>query len=203
MFAATAGVNTHKGAIFTLGTICGAVGRLWKAEAPCRDPEVILAECARMVSASVGEDFAALSKQNARTAGERAYLAQGLTGARGEAAQGFPGILNCALPALESALEAGRSMNDAGAIALLHLIARGTDTNMVARGGPERAKKAAEDCAQLLRRSPLPEMEEIARLDLEFIGENLSPGGCADLLAAAFFLNSWKEYCSAVSAQAC
>lgn len=59
---------------------------------------------------------------------------------------------------------------------------------MVARGGSERAKKAAEDCAQLLKRSPLPEMEEIARLDLEFIRDDLSPGGCADLLAAAFFL---------------
>ena len=38
MFAATGGVNTHKGAIFTLGLICGAVGRLWRAEAPCREP---------------------------------------------------------------------------------------------------------------------------------------------------------------------
>ena len=27
MFAATGGVNTHKGAIFTLGTICGEIGR--------------------------------------------------------------------------------------------------------------------------------------------------------------------------------
>ena len=191
MFAATGWVNTHKGAIFSLGLICGAVGRLWRAEAPCRDPEVILAECARMVSAAVEKDFAALSPDSVRTAGERAYLEEGLTGVRGEAAQGFPAVLHCALPALKAALEAGKSRNDAGAIALLHLIARGMDTNMVARGGPERAKKAAEDCAQLLNRSPLPKMEEIARLDREFIQENLSPGGCADLLAATFLLCRW------------
>lgn len=193
MFAATGGVNTHKGAVFTLGTICGAVGRLWRAEAPCRDPEAILAECGAMVSAAVEKDFAALSPDNARTAGERAYLERGLTGVRGEAAQGFPGVRDVALPALNAALNAGLSRNDAGAIALLRLIARGTDTNMAARGGPERAKKAAEDCAQLLNRSPLPEMGEIARLDQAFIRENLSPGGCADLLAAAFFMVSWKE----------
>lgn len=193
MFAATNGVNTHKGAIFTLGTICGAVGRLWRPEAPCRDPEAILAECGAMVSAAVEADFAALNIGTARTAGERAYLAQGLTGARGEAAQGFPGVRDVALPALSAALEAGLSRNDAGAIALLHLIARGTDTNMVSRGGPERAKKAAQDCARLLEGRPLPEMEEIARLDREFIRDNLSPGGCADLLAAAFFLKSWEE----------
>ena len=192
MFGATGGVNTHKGAIFSLGTICGAVGRLWRAEAPCREPEVILAECAGMVSAAVEKDFAALSPDSARTAGERAYLKRGLTGVRGEAAKGFPGVLH-ALSVLERAIKSGRSKNDAGAIALLHLIARGTDTNMVARGGPELAKKAAEACAQLLERSPLPETEEIARLDREFIRENLSPGGCADLLAGAFFLYNWRE----------
>lgn len=193
MFGATGGVNTHKGAIFSLGTICGAVGRLWRAEAPCRDPEAILAECARMVSAAVEKDFAALSPDNARTAGERAYLEEGLIGVRGEAAKGFPGVLHTALPVLERALKSGRSKNDAGAIALLHLIARGTDTNMVSRGGPELAKKAAEGCVQLLECSPLPEMEEIARLDREFIRKNLSPGGCVDLLAAAFFLYNWRE----------
>ena len=196
MFGATGGVNTHKGAIFTLGTICGAVGRLWRAEAPCRDPEVILSECASMVSAAVEKELAALSPDNARTAGERAYLERGLTGVRGEAAQGFPGVRDCALPALKEALNADRNRNDAGAIALLRLISRGTDTNMVARGGPERAKKAAEDCAQLLRRCPLPEMEDIARLDQEFMRENLSPGGCADLLAAAFFLYHWSRLLS-------
>lgn len=193
MFAATGGVNTHKGVIFSLGLICGAAGRLWRAEAPCRDPEVILAECASMVSAAVEKDFAALSPDSARTAGEQVYLERGLTGVRGEAAQGFPGVLHTALPVLEYALKSGRSKNDAGVIALLHLIARGTDTNMVARGGLEKTKKAAEDCTQLVKRSPLPEMEEIARLDQEFIRDNLSPGGCADLLAAAFFLRSWNE----------
>lgn len=187
MFAATGGVNTHKGVIFSLGLICGAVGRLWRAEAPCREPEVILAECAGMASTAVKKDLAALSPDSAHTAGERAYLEQGLTGIRGEAAQGFSGVL-LALSALDRAQKAGQSWNDAGAIALLHLIARRTDTNMVARGGPDRAKKAAEDCAQLLKCSPLPGMEEIARLDQMFIRENLSPGGCADLLAASFFL---------------
>lgn len=145
----------------------------------------------KMASAAVETDFARLNGGHARTAGEKLYLAQGLTGVRGEAARGFPGVRDCALPALKEALNTGRSRNDAGAIALLRLIARGTDTNMAARGGPERAKKAAEDCAQLLKHGPLPEMEELSRLDLEFIRENLSPGGCADLLAATLFLNSW------------
>ena len=76
---------------------------------------------------------------------------------------------------------------------MLHLIAQGTDTNMISRGGTARAKEAAAACARLLERCPLPDMEDIALLDQAFIRERLSPGGCADLLAAALFLHSWSE----------
>lgn len=194
MFAATGGINTHKGAVFTLGLVCGAIGRLWRGDAPPQNPERILAECAAMVSDAVKKDFALLSKATARTAGEQVYLELGQTGVRGEAAQGFPMVSQVALPTLKAALKAGRSWNDAGAIVLIHLIAQGGDTNMVARGGAEGANKAAECCAQLLKECPFPEMEKIALLDQMFIQRNLSPGGCADLLATALFLQKWEQY---------
>lgn len=192
MFEATAGVNTHKGAIFTFGLICGAVGRLWRAEAPCRNSEDILAECAEIVSSAVREDFALLERKSARTAGQKLYLEQGLTGVRGEAAKGFPSVSQVALLALKSALDAGLSRNDAGAVVLLHLIAQGIDTNMFSRGGLELARTATAQCRTLLEKTALPSMEEIAELDRDFIRKNLSPGGCADLLAAAYFLQSWE-----------
>ena len=195
MLAATAGVNTHKGAIFTLGAVCGAVGRLWKPEEPCRDPERIAAECAIMTKAAVEADWAAMEKlpEERLTAGQRLYRRHGLTGIRGEVAEGLPGVIETALPAYRRALAAGRSSNDAGAITLLYLIARGTDTNMAARGGLALAAEAAERVRDLLRRDPLPETEEIAALDRWFIEKNLSPGGCADLLAVAYFLCDWER----------
>lgn len=192
MFAATNGVNTHKGAIYTLGLLCGAVGRLWKPEAPCRGPEALLAMGGTLARAAAEAELAALTPETAWTAGQRLYLEQGLSGARGEAARGFPGVA-LALTALKNALSAGRSKNDAGAIALLSLIARGTDTNLAARGGQEGAEWAAARCRELLEWDSLPDMAEIAGIDREFIRKNLSPGGCADLLAAAFFLKSWEE----------
>ena len=70
---------------------------------------------------------------------------------------------------------------------------QGKDSSLMgvrSSGGAERAKTAAAWCEALLKRSPLPAMEEIVELDQKFIHENLSPGGCADLLAAAFFLRS-------------
>ena len=195
MLAATHGVNTHKGAIFTLGTVCGAVGRLWRAEAPCRDPERIAKECAAMAKAAVAEDWAAMANlpEEQLTAGQRLYRRHGLTGIRGEVAGGLPGVIDAALPAFRRALEAACDRNDAGAIALLHLIARGTDTNMTARGGAELAREGAERAADLLRRDPLPEMDEITALDRWFVEKNLSPGGCADLLAVTYFLHDWEE----------
>ena len=38
-FRATGGVNTHKGAVFTLGTVCAAAGRLWTVEGFSKDLE--------------------------------------------------------------------------------------------------------------------------------------------------------------------
>lgn len=193
MFDAAGGVNTHKGAIFTLGLLCGAVGRLWKADAPCRDVERILTVCAELARCSFEKDFAEIRAEKIpRTAGERIYREQGITGIRGEAARGLPSVREVALPVLRRALDAGKSRNDAGAAALLHLIAQVDDTNLIARGGMEAARAARTACAGLLEKNPLPDMEEIAELDRAFTRRNLSPGGCADLLAAAFFLLSWE-----------
>ena len=195
MLTATVSVNTHKGAIFTLGAVCGAVGRLWSPEAPCRDPERIAQECAAMTKAAVAADWAAIKEipEEQLTAGQKLYRHHGFPGIRGEAADGLPGVIKVALPDYRRALEAERSRNDAGAIALLYLIARGTDTNMMARGGLALAKEASEKVRDLLQRDPLPEMDEIAALDDWFIQRNLSPGGCADLLAVTYFLHDWEQ----------
>jgi holo-ACP synthase/triphosphoribosyl-dephospho-CoA synthase len=147
-----------------------------------------------MTSAAVAADWASMKNipEEQLTAGQRLYRRYGLTGIRGEVAAGLPGVIDTSLPTYRRALAAGRNPNaDAGAIALLHLIARGTDTNMIHRGGIALAAEAAEKVRDLLQRDPMPEMNEIAELDKWFIERNLSPGGCADLLAVTYFLHSW------------
>ena len=149
-----------------------------------------------MTRAAVAADWAAMENlpEEQLTAGQRLYRLHGLAGIRGEVADGLPGVIAVSLPAYRRALAAGKDPNfDAGAIALLHLIARGTDTNMVARGGIKLAAEATEKVRDLLRRDPLPAMEEIAELDKWFIERNLSPGGCADLLAVTYFLHEWEK----------
>lgn len=194
MLAATRGVNTHKGAIFTLGTVCGALGRLWQPEAPCADPESIAAGCSALCSQTVEEDFTALKKGGtAHTAGERLYLHSGLRGIRGEVAAGLPAVLETGLPIMESCLDEGMSRNDAGVITLLYLIARGEDTNMIKRGGYALAEEMSSLVRTELRKNVLPTMERVRQLDELFIRRDLSPGGCADLLAVSYFLHDWKQ----------
>ena len=194
MLAATRGVNTHKGAIFTLGTICGALGRLWQPEAPCTDPERLSKACAVLCADAVEADYSVLEKSRAaHTAGERLYLQYGMRGIRGEVAAGLPAVLETGLPVLEACLDEGMSRNDAGVIALLYLIARGEDTNMIKRGGYALAREMSSYLRDELRRNPRPTMESVRQLDELFIRRNLSPGGCADLLAVSYFLHDWKS----------
>lgn len=186
MYRATGGVNTHKGAIYTMGILCGSLGRLWTPESPIPKPEDIFVECGKIAKSAAVDDLAGA---DGSTAGLRLYLTHGLTGIRGEAAAGLPSVRKIGLPAYEDALHKGLNPNDAGAVALLHLIARVKDTNLYRRGGSDGAAYAAGAAGSLLLRDPFPSMEQLAELDDAFIARNLSPGGCADLLAATYFLH--------------
>lgn len=184
MYRATGGVNTHKGAIFTLGLLCGSLGRLWRPEGPFPELSVLLDQCGELAKCAVKTDFQKLSQ--AKTPGERLYLATGRTGIRGEAAAGLPSAAEIALPAFRQGLASGLSRNDAGAAALLHLIARVEDTNLYHRGGEAGAAWAKKAARSLL---PRPTRRQIEELDDVFIAKNLSPGGCADLLAVTYFMD--------------
>lgn len=185
MYQATGGVNTHKGAIFSLGILCGAAGRLSPA---CWQPASVLAECAAMVKGITAQDFAAVTLENASTAGQRLYSAFGITGIRGQAEAGFPAVLEHGLPTLEQGLAQGRSMNEAGCAALLALMAHTEDTNLMARSDVQTQQHIAAQIAALLQVHPYPDRITLEELDAAFTAQNLSPGGSADLLAVTYFL---------------
>lgn len=191
MLRATGGVNTHKGAIFSMGILCGALGRL-EREQWC-NPSAVLAECAAMTKGLLSSDYGSLTQETATTTGQRLYLQYGITGVRGQAEAGFPTVLNVGLPKLEAALAAGKSINEAGCAALLAMLADTVDTNMIHRGGYELAKQTAREIQVLLEKEPFPSQETLEKLDAAFIRNNLSPGGTADLLALVYMLHFLKE----------
>ena len=181
MYAATGGVNTHKGAIFTLGTLCGAAGRLWNPEG-IWEVEKVCREVGEMTREAMDSDF----RKGGNSAGYRLYAESGIRGIRGEAADGLPSVLQIGLPAYRAFRSSGMDKNETGVRTLLTLIANVEDTNMLSRGGAEGAKAGAEACAALLNTEFT--LSDVEKLDDWFIQRNLSPGGCADLLAAVYFL---------------
>src|SRR5699024_6967447 len=98
----------------------------------------------------------------------------GLRGVRGEAADGFPAVSRVGLPALRAAVKAGASLEEAGTAALTALMAHTVDTNLIARGGPEGQRWAAEQAGRLCRRGPVPDRAALEALDRAMIGKNLS-----------------------------
>lgn len=174
MYRATGGINTHKGAIFTLGLFCGAAGRLLRF-----DPEALAAECAAMVQK--------LSLSGHNTAGGKLYAAHGITGARGQAMAGYPAVIQIGLPALKKGLHLG--LNRAGCGALLAIMAQAEDTNLIKRSDPDAHRALQQELRNLIAGDPYPDAATLAQLDDRFIEKNLSPGGSADLLAASYFLH--------------
>lgn len=191
MLHATGGVNTHKGAIFSMGILCGALGRLERAQ--WGDPNTVLAECAAMTKGIISRDYAGLTPETAKTAGQKLYLQYGITGVRGQAEAGFPAVLNVGLPKLEAALAAGKSINEAGCAALLAMLANTVDTNMIHRGGYDVQQQTAKEVKALLEAEAFPSDDTLKSLDAQFIQKNLSPGGTADLLAMVYMLHFLKE----------
>ncbi len=185
MLAATGGVNTHKGAIFTLGVLCGAIGRLYEPETGFPDTDAILDEAAAMTRETLEAELPA-ARWN--TAGEALYRQYGTRGIRGEVSDGLPAVREVSLPVFKALLAEGLDRNHAAAVTLLHLIAKVEDTNLLHRGRKEGAAWAKQAAVALITDGRVPSLEEIAELDRQFIERNLSPGGCADLLAVTLFL---------------
>ena len=147
MLAATGGVNTHKGAIFTLGVLCGAIGRRWTAREGFPSVDIILDEAAAMTRETLEQELPAA---HWNTAGEALYRQYGTRGIRGEVADGLPAVREVSLPVFRAMLAQGLDRNHAAAVTLLHLIANVEDTNLLHRGGPAGAAWAREQAAELL-----------------------------------------------------
>jgi len=176
---AAAGANTHKGAVFSLGILCYAAGSC-KENAPV---ESILKK-----AAEAGSFFLEQMKNSGRmhTGGEAQYARYGLTGARGEAASGFQTVLHTALPALEKGVGEGKSLCKAGLDALLCLISRVKDSNIIRRAGLEGQTWAAAQAETLLKNGFTT--DDLRQMNSRFVQRGISPGGSADLLALAYFL---------------
>ena len=194
MAAATGGVNTHKGLVYALSLLLYGAGYSLFSSG-----RVLPREAARFASVavapSVREEFSSLENSagtKAKTHGERLYLERGVTGIRGEAASGFPCVLDMGLPSLEKALKVGSSLNDAALHAFFSIASRCEDSNVITRGGyrfwKERHLPLMAELARELPPYSSTFLHRLSEVDAEYSRLGVSPGGAADLLTCSLFL---------------
>ncbi len=182
MLAATCGVNTHRGAIFGLGLLCAA--------AALRGPgETLGAAVRRRFARGITEGPVFLHSH-----GSRVRRLHGASGARGEAAAGFPSVYGVGAPTLaDGARLAPQNPEAARVHATFALIAETTDTNLLHRGGASGlafAQKRARDFLAAGGVGASGWRNEAACIHAEFVARRLSPGGTADLLAMSLFVQA-------------
>jgi triphosphoribosyl-dephospho-CoA synthase len=193
MLHATRGINTHRGAIFTHGILAAAAGCAAARKLAPSDENL-----RAIVTANWSRDLRAIAVASAATASHGQLMAarHGVTGARGEALLAFPSVFESALPALRGALARGADTQHALLHAFFVLLAGTTDTNVLFRGGTEGLRFIRAQAADFLECGSVFEAGWQARaesLHHRCSAMNLSPGGCADLLAAAWFVHQLQS----------
>jgi len=175
-------VNTHRGAIWALGLLVSAVAMLG-GNGKARTVADTAAQLAKLPDDAAPKVF---------SKGLRATHRYRVPGAREEAQQAFPHIMQRALPQLRLSRLNGGTEAHARLDALMAIMTSLTDTCVLSRAG-----MAGLDAMQSGARAVLaaggtahPEGQRIlALLDKQMLLLNASPGGAADLLAATLFLD--------------
>ncbi len=181
MYQHTLRINTHKGAIFSFGLIVAATAYL-SENGQNTAYDDILDICADMAQLSMA-DFE--NQNEHKSFGKQLFKEQNIKGVRGQAAEGYPAV-KTTFPMLRELLNSGVSVDQAGAKVLLKLISEVQDTNIIKRSDVKTLENVQNKVKDILQSDNSTDI--IQKLNEEFVNLNISPGGCADLLAICFLL---------------
>lgn len=173
MLKATGGVNTHKGALFCIGLSVAAASNLASATG-----SVQVYSFKELVSRVASEIPSARGTHGAEA--KRSFKA---VGALENARAAYPELFTDWLPYYRS-LEGDPFRCHK---TLLHIMTTLDDTNILHRRGAEGLAHAEAEAARLLE-----DFSEsgLSSLNKDFIRENISPGGSADMLSLTIFIES-------------
>lgn len=175
MLNATHGVNTHRGALFAMGLTTMAA-----AWCMAHDGKVEEQRLKDLIMQVTGQ-FA----PTAGTHGNNAVNAHRVTGALDLAKAGYPQLFNDWLPAYRGYL--ADHPDTACHMLLLHIMSELDDTNVIHRVGYDKAQQVKQDARELLDNFSISGLEQMNR---DFIAQNISPGGSADMMALTIFIHS-------------
>lgn len=177
MLTTTAGVNTHRGAIWALGLLTAAAAL---------EPRAITLNAARL--ALLNDRYAPQPLSHGAQVAQR----YGARGAREEAQLGFPSVVQRGLPQLRKSRQQNVGEQNDRLDALLAIMTDLADTCVLYRAGTEGLHAMQHGAQAVLDAggsASLAGRRRLHVLDQQLLALNASPGGAADLLAACLFID--------------
>lgn len=185
MFAATGGVNTHKGALFSMGLAVVSVAH----EAFVHGADNVGAEAVRSGIMRLAAGFPDTSGTHGSAAKRRAMAEEGaavtVKGALDNAREGYQQLFGAWLPYCSTQLAAADPL--ALHRTLLRIMCDLDDTNIIFRAGMTVAEAVKEESEALLDGFSEAALQ---RMNTSFVERNISPGGSADMLSLTLFVCS-------------
>lgn len=175
MLSATGGVNTHRGALFSIGL--SVMATAW---CMTRDGLVNTKQLRDLIMQVSGQ-----FTPTAGTHGNTAVNAHRVTGALDLAKAGYHQVFAEWLPAYRRFVT--EDTPTARHRLLLLIMSQLDDTNVIHRVGYEQAQQVKGEAASLLADYSTAGMEAMNR---DYIARNISPGGSADMVALTLFIHS-------------
>ncbi|MCS4283418.1 triphosphoribosyl-dephospho-CoA synthase [Pseudomonas sp. BIGb0278] len=185
MRVTTAGINTHRGAIWALGLLVAA-----RALDPINNDAASIAARAGRI-ALIDDRYAPPQHDSHGLQVQRRF---GVRGAREEAQLGFPTVLAHGLPQLAKSRAAGSGEQNARLDALLAIMSQLHDTCVLWRAGLDGLRAMHQGARGVLDAggsATLAGRRALRQLDTRLLALNASPGGAADLLAACLLLDNF------------
>ena len=194
MFKVTGGVNTHKGALFSIGLAAVALA----GESFCRITQA--EECGTMAYNDVNSkqiqslsnsiaSLARLFPDTNGTHGSKAKANNILKGALDNAREGYTQLFKAWLPFYIDRIAEGD--NYALHKTLLRIMCDLDDTNIVYRTSMETMQEVKTEARQMLdaSRNIVNFEAALQAMNTDYIHRNISPGGSADMLSLVVFLS--------------
>lgn len=172
MLKTTNGVNTYKGALFSMGLVLTCASYIYK------NKEINKTDLRENI-----KNLASQFVQPTNTHGKIVIDKHKIKGALSSAIDGYALLFDEWLPYLENNKEEEYPLIKL----LLFIMTKIDDTNIYYRKGEEIVKYVKIKAQEILGKFSI---EEVKKLNTEFIKLNISPGGAADMLSLTLFVYS-------------
>ena len=173
MLFTTNGVNTYKGALFSMGLV------LYAASYLCQQRDKVQEQQLQKTIKLLSTKFS----QPDDTHGKKVIEKHNIKGALNSAIDGYPLLFDEWLPFFIKHKNEEHSLIKL----LLFIMTNLDDTNIYYRKGEEVVAHVKQQAQEILDDFSIDRVEKLNR---EFVKENISPGGAADMLSLTLFIHS-------------